>query len=219
MKRMRWLTPAFALAAALFAGFVPASLAQQQSPPSGPGGGCYICGTLDYVLVEGAYWFGILAEEACPRYLGDRRASPETRRAFCNKIKSKVGQNCQKSAVACDSPNGKYCGDTMPERGAVFAAGTTLPIGRVYSDASTGATITGTYPNGTRMVYTQTKQVDGQTWYRVNPPGRPAGWMPGSEVSCTRPGEPNRSFGSPPVLYPDGSTPRPTAAIVAGARG
>jgi hypothetical protein len=216
VKRMKLLAPAFILAVAwpvFFAGYAaPASLAQQ-----GPGGGCYICGTLDYVLVEGAYWFGILAEEACPRYLGDQRASPETRRSYYNQVMAR-GKACAASDRVHNSGNGTYCGDKAPEKGSVFAAGTTLPMGRTYSEPSTDASRTGTYPNGTRMVYTQTRQVDGQTWYRVNPPGRPAGWMPGSEVSCTRPGEPNRSLG-PPVLNPDGSTPRPTAAIVAGARG
>jgi hypothetical protein len=216
VKRMTWLAPAFILAfaaPALFAGYGPhASLAQQ-----GPGGGCYICGTLDYVLIDGAYWFGIIAEDACPSYLNDPRSSPQARRSYYNQVVAR-GTACPTAERVRNSGYGTYCGENMPEKGAVFAAGTTLPMGRTYSEPSTDAGITGTYPNGTRMVYTQTKQVNGQTWYRVAPPGRPAGWMPGSEVSCTRPGEPYQR-GPGPVLHDDGSTPRPTAATVAGARG
>jgi hypothetical protein len=219
--RTKWLRSAILLALAvpaLFGSQVPASSAQQNTR-SEPGGGCYICGTLEYVLVEGAYWFGILAQDACPRYLGDRRASAETRRSYCNQLRFRTGQVCQQSASVCDSPNGRYCGDTMPEKGPLFASGRTSPAAKYYSDASTGSAVIGNFPNGTRLHYNETRVIDGQRWYHITPPGRPAGWMPGSDVSCTRPGEPNPSLGRPPVLNPDGTTPRPTAAQVAGARG
>ena len=69
----------------------PPSLAQQadlRNEGKAPGA-CYICGTLDYVWVEGADWFGTLAEDACKKYLGSNRASPEARRSYCNKYSPK----------------------------------------------------------------------------------------------------------------------------------
>ncbi len=119
------------------------------------------------------------------------------------------------------SPDKGNCCDSMPEKGGLFVMGKTLPAGKYYTEPSTGSTVVGTQPNGTRVVYNQTRRINGQTWYYVHPPGRPAGWMPGSELRCLRPGTPMPmpDYFRGPLLYPDGSSPRPTAAQVAGARG
>jgi hypothetical protein len=186
MTRLRWLTPALALmlaASALFAGVAPVVSAQQAS---GPGGGCYICGTLDYVLVEGAYWFGILAEDACPRYLGDQRASPESRRSYYNQVAAR-GKACSTADRVRNSGKGIYCGDNMPGKGTLYAG---TVGGRIYSEPSTNSTLVGSPPSGTRLKYTNTTQVNGETWYYIDSPGRASGWMPGNQLSCIRPVEP-----------------------------
>jgi len=221
VKRMSWsATFAVSLAATvLLACLLPASLAQQGRPdPRNEGrapGACYICGTLDYVWVDGADWFGTLAEDACRKHLGGNRASPEARQSYCNQIKSKVGQVCPQAAGTCDSPNGKYCGDNVPGKGSLYAG--TLD-NRIYSEPSTNSTVVGSPPAGTRLLYTNTAQVNGQTWYYIDSPGKERkGWMPGSRLSCTRPVAP-----PPPkrVLDIDSSLEAPgTTVQIAGARG
>jgi hypothetical protein len=135
---------------------------------------------------------GIVQENKCRQSLGSDQVSPEIRRAFCEQVKAK-------------------------EQGGLFAAGSSAPVGKYYSEPSTGSQVIGNFPNGTRVVYNQTRVIDGQRWYYIHPPGRSAGWIPGSEVSCTRPGEPERS---PRInIDPRLPTERPVAATVAGARG
>lgn len=120
------------------------------------------------------------------------------------------------------SPDKGNCCDKMPEKGGLFVMGKTGHFGKSYTEPSTSSQVTGTFPNGTRVVYNQTTRINGHTWYYVHPPGRPAGWMPGSELMCLRPGTPipiPEYFDGPAFRRPDGSTERPTAATVAGARG
>lgn len=119
------------------------------------------------------------------------------------------------------SPAKGNCCDKVPEKGGLFAAGTTAPVAIIYSETSTDSRKLGTQANGTRVVYSQTSRVNGETWYFVRPPGRPAGWIQGSDLMCLRPGTPTPipEYFEGPFVNPDGSTPRPTAAQVAGARG
>lgn len=119
------------------------------------------------------------------------------------------------------SPDKGNCCDNMPEKGGLFASSTTGPVVITYSEPSTGSRVVGNQPNGTHVVYNQTTRINGHTWYYVHPPGRPAGWIRGSDLMCLRPGTPMPSpqYFDGPLLHPDGSTPRPTAAQVAGARG
>lgn len=215
MKRVTWLPPAFVLALTFLASHVPTSSAQQslQNRPSDPGGGCYICGTLDYVLPEGAYWFGILAEDACPRYLADPRTSPETRRSYYNQVAAR-GKSCPTADRVRNSGNGIFCGENVPGKGWLYAG---TVGGRIYSEPSTSSTVVGSPPSGTRLLYTETKQVDGQTWYYIKSPGRANGWMPGSQLSCTRPVEPPMPKR---VISPkDASVFSGRGAQIAGARG
>ena len=182
---MKRLSRSATLALILAASALHVRVASAQA--TGPGGGCYVCkGILDYVLPEGAYWFGILPADRCPEYLGDRRTSPETRRSYCDMVKAK-GLECTPAASVCDSPNGRYCGDNAAGTGALYANNMS---GRMYSEPSTGSDVVGSPPSGTRLRYTDTKQVDGQTWYYIRSPGRANGWMPGKELSCARPQEP-----------------------------
>jgi hypothetical protein len=221
---MKWLAPAFALslaAAALFAGHVPISLAQQGQPdPRNEGkapGACYICGTLDYVLVPGADWFGTLAEDACKKYLGSDSASPGARRSYCNQAAG-IGKSCPKEAAVCNSPNGKYCGGTLPGKGFIYSSGK----GGIDPDPLSSSPIANALI-GDRLMYTQTKTIDGQTWYYVSVPGTPAmGWIRGSDVSCIRPTVPppprptNDDKAGPPM---EKLAPGVSAAQTAGSRG
>lgn len=91
--------------------------------------------------------------------------------------------------------------------------------GRIYSEPSTTSTVLGSPPSGTRMRYTNTTHVNGQAWYYIQPPGRPAGWMSGSQLSCTRPVAPPRRGISQPPLDSGLNKDRPNAAQAAGGRG
>lgn len=92
--------------------------------------------------------------------------------------------------------------------------------GRIYSEPSTTSTVLGSPPSGSRLCYTSTTNVNGQTWYYVEPPGRPAGWMPDRQLSPNRPVNPP----IPKIIKPldPGSgldSDRPTAAQTSGGRG
>jgi hypothetical protein len=191
VKRMNWLAPAFTLilaASVLFSGYVPASSAQPRGQdPKGSRKdecGCYICGKLDPLQYADAAadCAGIVQENKCRQSLGSDQVSPEVRRSFCEQVKAK---GCQTSM--CDSPNGTYCGDNMPGKGTLYVG---TKAARVYSEPSTNATLIDSPPSGTRLRYTNSTQINGQTWYYIEPPGRPKGWIPGSQLSCTRPVEP-----------------------------
>jgi hypothetical protein len=225
MKKIKLLAPAFALlleASVLFASHIPAYSTQPRGQdPKGSRKdecGCYVCGRLEAVEYadKAADCAGIVQENKCRQSLGSDQVSPEVRRSFCEQVKAK---GCQTSM--CDSPNGRYCGDNMPDKGGLFAAGSNAPVGKYYSEPSTGSQVIGNFPNGTRVVYNQTRVIDGQRWYYIHPPGRPAGWIPGSEVNCTRPGEPIYKPLTPAEkdLFDRIVQSRPTAAQVAGGRG
>lgn len=94
-------------------------------------------------------------------------------------------QDCRENS---DSPNGKNCCDNMPGNGMLYAS---TKNGRIYSEPSTNSTLVGSLPSGTRLRYTNKIQVNGQTWYYIESPGpQRQGWMPGNQLSCTRPVEP-----------------------------
>ena len=106
MKRRTLLAMAFALA--LVASYALASLGQQM-PDSNrkPPCGCFICGTLDYVLFDdGKDCAGILAQDACPEEMA--KMPSEKRAAICQKIKAKLKltsfkDSCQIFAPFCES--------------------------------------------------------------------------------------------------------------------
>lgn len=107
-----------------------------------------------------------------------------------------------------------YCGGG-PHGGAVFAQSTTGASVTIYSEPSPNSSRLVSAPNGMRLIYRQTKQVGGQTWFYVTPPARPAGWVIDKDLSCHRPGEPIPT----PQRGPPDTGERPTASQVAGARG
>ena len=82
-----------------------------------------------------------------------------------------------------------YCSGG-PDWGGVFAQSTTGPSVTIYSEPSPNSSRLVSAPNGTRLIYRQTKQIGGQTWFYVTPPGKPAGWVIDKDLSCHRPGEP-----------------------------
>lgn len=105
------------------------------------------------------------------------------------------------------------CDDKMPEKGTLFTMGTNRPGALIYSEPSTDSRIVGNQPNGMRVVYTQTRRINGQLWYYVHATGPMVGWIRGSELVCLRPGTP-----IPPVYY-ENIFFKGTAALTVGARG
>lgn len=149
----------------------------------------------------------------CRDYVRNR-ASAETRRSMCNQINSR-GQVCPDAAGACNSPNGKYCGDNMPDKGFVYG---TAPGGRVHSEPSSNSPTSANVPVGIRLLYAKsTKTPDGQTWYYVRLPGASEGWVPGSNVACTRPTPPPTP--RPSKFFPTTIPLSGTSAAQAGSRG
>jgi hypothetical protein len=142
----------------------------------------------------------------CQDYLNNQ-ATPEARRSICNQI-AVMNYVCPVAAGVCKN----YCGANTPQAGGLFARNSTAPSVKIHSEPSAGSPLLVPAPNGTRLIYRKTTQINGQTWYYVTPPGKPAGWVPGGEVSCTRPGEPIPIFGVELPTY------RSTASY-GGARG
>ncbi len=183
--------------------------------------GCYTCywqlvPTL-YVYFPNApkNCYGIISADACSIEMAKL---PDKGKDFCQKIKKEIGitsfKNCPEFAAACgpfeekppeekkpecrknsDSPNGKNCCDNMPERGSLYVG---TKYGRTYSEPSTNSIVVDSLPSGNRVRYTNTAQVNGQTWYYIEPSGREKGWMSGDQLSCTRPAEPPR----PRIIIP-----------------
>jgi hypothetical protein len=120
----------------------------------------------------------------CQDYVNNQ-ATPETRRSICNQM-AVMRYVCPVAAGVCKN----YCGANTPQAGALFAQSSTGASGKIHSEPSAGSPLLVSAPNGSRLIYRKTTQINGQTWYYVTPPGKPAGWVPGSDVSCTRPGEP-----------------------------
>ncbi len=108
MKKKKWII----FLSALLAGHVSFAFAQYEPGSRNPGnapGGCYICGTLDFVYFEGADWFGILAEDACP--LQQHMGNPARRQALCNKIKEQ--RKIKSWEVSCPG-FAPYCNSEEP---------------------------------------------------------------------------------------------------------
>lgn len=117
----------------------------------------------------------------CSDYLRNR-ASAETRRSICNRLRAE-GKLCPAASSACNSPNGRHCGGSVPESGTIYSSG-----GGLHSEPSSNSPAVGKTTSGSRLRYTKTTRVGGQTWYYIDQPGSANdGWAPGSGVSCTRP--------------------------------
>jgi hypothetical protein len=93
-----------------------------------------------------------------------------------------------------------YCGHSL-EKGAVFAQSPGHGSVMIYSEPSSNSSHLVSVPNGARLIYNQTKQVNEATWFHVSPPGKPAGWVSSRDLACRRPGEP------PPVYLPFDNSP------------
>lgn len=123
---MNWLTLVFALALAassLFAGYIPASLAQQPSADNLRKGacGCFVCGEMPgmhTVTFADKDCAGILAEDACGQRLA--QLPKEQLERFCQRIKAKLNFTSFKDSCAGVAP---FCGP--PASGG----GTSLPGG------------------------------------------------------------------------------------------
>jgi hypothetical protein len=80
------------------------------------------------------------------------------------------------------------CGENMPERGTIYAGPGQPP--KLYSAPSTDSPVLGSLPGGARVRYTQTRQVNGQTWYFVERATNQKGWGRASDFSCGLPTRP-----------------------------
>jgi hypothetical protein len=99
-----------------------------------------------------------------------------------------------------------YCG-YGPDTGGVYAQSTTHGSVPIYSEPLPNSSRLASAPNGTRLVYSRAKQVGGQTWFYVAPPGKPAGWVIDKDLACQRPGDPF------PHSYPDPDPDQPHQGI------
>ena len=73
------------------------------------------------------------------------------------------------------------------KRGAVFALNKRSGTTTIRATPSISADTLARPPNGTRLPYKGTTEVDGVTWYYVAPPGKPAGWVDGRDTVGSRP--------------------------------
>jgi hypothetical protein len=91
---------------------------------------------------------------------------------------------------------GGGAGSSFGDRGFTYGGGD------VHSGPSSDSPVVGDLPNGSRVLYTDTTIVDGDTWYRVNQPGGGSGWIPESQTYPTRP----QNLPPPPpgIHLPDG---------------
>lgn len=115
-------------------------------------------------------------------------------------------------------PPDHSCKKDLKVPGALFVGSPKHVVGNAYSDPTGDSKVIATSPNGTRMVYREVRESKGETWFYVVPPGRPPGWMRGSDLVCNRPGEPvpGRKIKE---LDSGLATERPTAAIASAGRG
>jgi hypothetical protein len=104
------------------------------------------------------------------------------------------------------------CGPNPADKGFVYNTGS----GKVRSDPSASSDVVGQSPGGSRLMYDRIANSGGERWYHVNPPGGRPGWVPSSDVGCTRPSAP------PPYRGPIRDCNIPTAetsSAQGGARG
>lgn len=159
------------------------------------------------VYTPGVEGVGANRSVACDDYIRNR-TTPDERMSICIQIRFNGGI-CPLAVAPCGGAGntGFGCGEEPPKKGLIY--GVSGPATTIYAGPSLETEVVGTILTGQRIRYTDTVQeIDGQTWYYVHLPGRPAGWIPGSKVACLRPAK--------PPTHPEYTG---TAALAAGARG
>lgn len=134
--------------------------------------------------------------------------------AACRIDKSNKSSDTTRPPENSDGRDRSPCGPNPPDKGSVYYSGT----GAVYADPSAGSDAVGEPPRGARLMYDRMSNSGGERWYHVQNPGGGSGWVPSSDVACTRPTVP-----LPPRPQQTGDSDVPplaecTAATTAGAR-
>lgn len=134
--------------------------------------GCFV-----FVAVQSSAYepVGMCREPECGRTENDRTNRDRTRQ------QDNVRQ--QNDSGTKDRPP---CGKNPPDKGFVYSVGN----GTVHADPSAGSAAVGEPPNGSRLMYDRVSNSGGERWYHVQNPGGRSGWLPSSDVSCTRPTNP-----------------------------
>lgn len=135
---------------------------------------------------------GICREPECGRTENDRTNQDRNKK-----------QDDKKQQDNSKAKDGSPCGPNPPERGFVYKD--QRGNGTVHADPSAGSEVVGTPPNGSRLMYDRVSESGGRRWYHVNPSGGRSGWLPASDVGCTRPPVP------PPYRGPIRDCDIPTA--------
>jgi hypothetical protein len=108
--------------------------------------------------------------------------SPETL-ASCRRDKSDKSPDTTRSSENSDGRDRSPCGPNPPDKGFVYSTGD----GNVRSDPSASSNTVGQLARGGRFIYDRIINSGGKRWYHINPPSSPQGWVPSSDVACTRP--------------------------------
>lgn len=103
--------------------------------------------------------------------------------ATCRSGKSDKSPDTTSSSKNPDGGDRSPCGPNPPDKGFVYSTGN----GNVRSDPSAPSNTVGQLPRGGRFVYDRISNSGGERWYHINSPGFPQGWVPSSDVACTRP--------------------------------
>jgi len=103
--------------------------------------------------------------------------------AVCRSDKSDKSPDTTRSSENSDGRDRSPCGPNPPDKGFVYYSGT----GAVHTDPSAGSAAVSTPPRGSRLMYDRMSGNGGARWYHVQNPGGGSGWVPASDVACTRP--------------------------------
>lgn len=139
--------------------------------------------------------------------------APETL-ASCRSDKSDKSPDTTRSSENSDGRDRSPCGKNPPDKGFVYSTGN----GNVRSDPSARSNTVGDLPRGGRFRYDRIMNSGGERWYHIDTPGFAQGWVPSSDVACTRPTVPPPS---PPTRVQDCNMPplADTSSAQGGARG
>jgi hypothetical protein len=108
--------------------------------------------------------------------------SPKTL-ASCRSDKSDKSSDRTRSSENSDGRDRSPCGSNPPDTGSVYYSGT----GALRADPSAGSAAVGEPPRGSRLRYDRMSGSGGARWYHVQTPDGGSGWVPSSDVACTRP--------------------------------
>jgi hypothetical protein len=104
------------------------------------------------------------------------------------------------------------CGPNPPDKGFIYYTGN----GKMRSGPSASSDAVAEPMPGSRLRYDRITNSAGERWFHINNAGLHEGWVPSSDVSCTRPPAPDPP--RPRIVDCGIREPRPTSSS-GGARG